>query len=310
MEIHFSAKSDIGRVRAVNEDYFLSEKIAANEFLFIVADGMGGHQAGDVASKLASDTFLETYRGLREKGSAIRSAMELAVRKANAVVFKKAASDAEKWGMGTTFSAVVVAAMKAHIAHVGDSRVYLVRNNRIRRLTTDHSFVEKLVEEGRISADEARDHPQRNILYMSLGARANFTPEMQHNVALENGDALVMCSDGLNNMVEDDTLMKTVIGGYPEEAADSLVKLANARGGADNITVQIIRVGTLETLEKTKPVRLSRSKRQLIKIVSLLIMLTILAALWLIFFASERDSKGMNNGLAAPAPKPQKQDRR
>jgi serine/threonine protein phosphatase PrpC len=168
MDIHFFAKSDIGKVRTANEDFFLNEKIADNEFLFIVADGMGGHQAGDVASRLASETFFETYRGMRRKNTAIQASMELAVRKANNVVFKKAAADIEKRGMGTTFSALVIAGMKAYIAHVGDSRIYLIRHNRIKRITTDHSFVEKLVEEGRISADEARDHPQKNVLYMSL----------------------------------------------------------------------------------------------------------------------------------------------
>ncbi|MBN2345134.1 MAG: serine/threonine-protein phosphatase, partial [Candidatus Aminicenantes bacterium] len=202
MDIHFYAKSDIGRVRAANEDFFLNEKIAENEFLFIVADGMGGHQAGDVASKLASETFLETYRSLRRKNTPIQAAMEAAVRKANSVVFRKAAADIEKRGMGTTFSAMIISGMKAHVAHVGDSRVYLVRRNRIRRITTDHSFVEKLVEEGRISADEAREHPQKNVLYMSLGARENFTPEIMNDIVLEEGDAMVMCTDGLSNMID------------------------------------------------------------------------------------------------------------
>ncbi len=301
MDIHFFAKSDVGRVRSANEDYFLHEKIADSEFLFIVADGMGGHQAGDVASRLASETFFETYRGLRKKGTPIQASMDLSVRKANAVVFKKAASDIEKRGMGTTFSALVIAGMKAAIAHVGDSRIYLVRKDRIRRLTTDHSFVEKLVEEGRISADEARDHPQKNVLYMSLGARESFTPEMQKDIALEDGDALVMCSDGLSNMVEDDTLMNVVMGGYPEEAADTLVKLANAHGGSDNITVQIIRLGTLETLEKTKPIRLSKPRRKLVTAVSLLVLLAILAVLWLVFLPPGRGSGGVDNGMAAHA---------
>jgi serine/threonine protein phosphatase PrpC len=106
MDIHFFAKSDIGKVRTANEDYFLNEKIGDNEFLFIVADGMGGHQAGDVASRLASETFFETYKSLRKKNSAIPNSLELAVRKANSVVFKKAAADIEKRGMGTTFSAI------------------------------------------------------------------------------------------------------------------------------------------------------------------------------------------------------------
>jgi protein phosphatase len=302
MDIHFFAKSDIGKVRTANEDYFLNEKIADNEYLFIVADGMGGHQAGDVASKLASVTFFETYRGLRKKNTPIQASMELAVRKANTVVFKKAAADIEKRGMGTTFSALVIAGMKATIAHVGDSRIYLIRHNRIKRLTTDHSFVEKLVEEGRISADEARDHPQKNVLYMSLGARESFTPEIQTDILLESGDAMIMCSDGLTNMLDDETLLNLTMGDYPEEAADSMVKLANAHGGSDNITVQVIRIGSLEMMEKTKPIRLSKPRRKLISLIALLVLLAILGGLWYIFFYSGRAAAGADPGLAAPAP--------
>jgi PPM family protein phosphatase len=283
MDIHFFAKTDVGKVRSANEDSFLSEKVSVNEFLFVVADGMGGHQAGDVASKLASESFSDIYRNIRKKNTPILESMELAVRKANAVVFEKAASDIKKRGMGTTFSAMIVADMKAFIAHVGDSRIYLIRKGKIKKLTTDHSFVEKLVEEGRISPEEARDHPQKNVLYMSLGARENLAPEMQGPLILEDGDALVMCSDGLSNMVTDDDLMKTVMDYYPEDAANALVKLANNNGGADNITLQIVRVGSLEMLEKTKPIRVARSRKKLFGAIALAILLAILSALWYIF---------------------------
>jgi serine/threonine protein phosphatase PrpC len=307
MDIHFFAKSDIGKVRTANEDYFLNEKIGDNEFLFIVADGMGGHQAGDVASRLASETFFETYKSLRKKNSAIPNSLELAVRKANSVVFKKAAADIEKRGMGTTFSAVVIAGMKAFIAHVGDSRVYLIRRNKIKKITTDHSFVEKLVEEGRISADEARDHPQKNVLYMSLGARETFSPEIMNDIILEDGDALVMCSDGLSNMLGDGTILKVTMNDYPEEAADALVKLANANGGSDNITVQVIRVGPLEMLEKTKPIRLSKPRRKLINVIAVLVLLAILAGLWYIFLAPGQGSAKAGIELAVkPESKPEK----
>ncbi len=283
MNIHFFAKTDIGRVRSANEDFSLSEKIAVNEYLFIVADGMGGHQAGDVASKLASETFSDAYKSFRKKNSGVLECMESAIRKANAVVFEKAATDIEKRGMGTTFSAMIIADMKAYIVHVGDSRIYLIRKNKIKKITTDHSFVEKLVEEGRISPEEARDHPQKNVLYMSLGARENLTPEILSAMALEDGDALIMCSDGLSNMVADEEIIKAVMDYYPEDAANALVKLANVNGGADNITLQIVRIGSLETLEKTKPIRIARSRRKIFGAISLLLMLAVLAALWAIF---------------------------
>lgn len=305
MNIHFFAKSDIGRVRAANEDSFLSEKISDNEYLFVVADGMGGHQAGDIASKLASESFFDHYRALRKKGAAVSAAIDQSVRRANLVVFRKAAADIEKRGMGTTFSAVVINGMKAFIAHVGDSRVYLVRRNRIKRLTTDHSFVEKLVEEGRISPDEARDHPQKNVLYMSLGARESFSPEIMNDIILEDGDALIMCSDGLSNMVDDDTLMNVAMGGYPEEAAEELVRLANDHGGADNITVQVIRLGTLETLEKTKPIRVGRRRRKVAKGTAALLLLALLAVLAYLFFLSPAAGNGGGEAagvMAVPAP--------
>jgi serine/threonine protein phosphatase PrpC len=302
MDIHFFGKSDIGKVRTANEDFFLHEKISENEFLFIVADGMGGHQAGDIASRLASETFFDAYKGLRRKGASIAASIEQSIRKANTMVFKKAASDIEKRGMGTTFTAMVIAGMRASIVHVGDSRAYLIRRNRIKRLTTDHSFVEKLVEEGRISPDEARDHPQKNVLYMSLGARESFMPEIQNDIHLEDGDALVMCSDGLSNMMDDETIMNLTMGDYPEEGVNALIKLANAHGGSDNITVQVIRVGTLEMMEKTKPIRLSRPRRKLISLLALLVMLAILVGLRYVFFPPSQDDAGAGKEMAIPAP--------
>ncbi|MCX6553517.1 MAG: Stp1/IreP family PP2C-type Ser/Thr phosphatase [Candidatus Aminicenantes bacterium] len=300
MDIHFFAKTDVGKVRNANEDYFLSEKISANEFLFIVADGMGGHQAGDVASRLAAETFSDAYKSLRKKNTAIMESMEAAIRKANSVVFEKATVDIEKRGMGTTFSAMIIADMKAFIAHVGDSRVYLIRKAKIKKITTDHSFVEKLVEEGRISPEEAREHPQKNVLYMSLGARESLTPEMVNSMGLEDGDALVLCSDGLSNMVTDEDLMKTVMDYYPEDAANLLVKMANASGGADNITLQIVRLGSLEMLEKTKPIKLARSRKKLFAAISLLVLLAVLSTLWYVFknFAQERTRIVDNAGSA------------
>jgi serine/threonine protein phosphatase PrpC len=300
MDIHFFAKTDVGKVRSANEDYFLSEKITANEFLFIVADGMGGHQAGDVASKLASETFSDTYKILRKKNTAIMESLELAIKKANIVVFEKAAADIEKRGMGTTFSVMIIANMKAFIAHVGDSRVYLIRKNKIKKITTDHSFVEKLVEEGRISPEEARDHPQKNVLYMSLGARENFSPEMLNAITLEDGDALIMCSDGLSNMVTDEILMEIVMDAYPEDAAHTLVKLANVNGGADNITLQIIRIGSIAMLEKTKPIPVAKSRKKIFGAIALLVLLAILLALWYVFKnIGHSETKNNNKANAA-----------
>lgn len=282
MDIHFFAKTDVGKVRGSNEDFFLNDKISDDEYLFIVADGMGGHQAGDIASKLASETFLDSYRLLRKKEYPIGESMGLAIKKSNSAILKKAATDPGKRGMGTTFSVIVISAMKAHIIHIGDSRIYLVKKNKIRKVTTDHTFVEKLVEDGRISPQEARNHPQKNVLYMSLGAREGFSPEVLNEIQLEDGDTIVMCSDGLSNMVTDDEIKDAALSFFPEEAAGELVKMANSNGGTDNITLQIIRIGSLEMIEKTKPLRMFKPRKKWITFLSMLGVMAILAASWFI----------------------------
>lgn len=281
MDIHFFAKSDVGRVRSGNEDYFINEKIEQGEYLFIVADGMGGHQAGDVASRLASHTFLENYRLLRRKLLPIGEAMEAAVRKSNAVILKKAQDDPTKHGMGTTFSALVVRDMIGHIVHIGDSRIYLIRDGQIRRITTDHSFVEKLVEDGRISREEAREHPQKNVLYMSLGAREGFEPEVIGDFSVQDGDIFLMCSDGLSNMVPDELLREYAQAYYPEEAAEALVRLANVNGGSDNITIQIIRFGHLEELEDTRPMKALGAGKKFVTFFTAFGVLVVLGVIWL-----------------------------
>ncbi len=285
MEVHFFAKSDVGQVRSANEDFFLSERIAPDEYLFVVADGMGGHLAGDVASRLASTTFLERYRQYRQDGREIPEAMEASIREANAAILGRAAENPAQRGMGTTFSSLVLHDGKGVIAHIGDSRVYLIRKNRIRRLTTDHSFVEKLVQDGRISPEEARDHPQKNVLYMSLGAREGFVPELLPPFVVENGDLFVLCSDGLCNMVTDEEICEYALSYYPEESVEALVRMANAHGGSDNITLQIVRVGPIGTLEETRPIRTVKPRSKRVTRLALLLAVFVLASIWVLYRA-------------------------
>lgn len=301
MEVHFFAKSDIGQVRSANEDYFLSERIAEEEYLFVVADGMGGHLAGDVASRLASATFLDGYRRLRGAGRPVSEAMLAAVREANSAILKRAAENPAQRGMGTTFSALVLCAGQGFIVHVGDSRVYQVRKNRIRRLTTDHSFVEKLVEEGRISAEEAREHPQKNVLYMSLGAREGFNPEVLPPFAVENGDLYILCSDGLCNMVTDEEIREYSLSYYPEESVEALVRVANAHGGADNITLQIVRVGPIGTVEETRPIRTVKPRSKRVTRLALLLALLVLAGIWVLYRLLFAPSPGVVRTAPVPA---------
>lgn len=262
MKLIYAGKSDKGRLRKANEDFFACQKINGDEYLFVVADGMGGHQAGDVASKLGTETFVNRYIELRETNTPIPEALRESISRANEEILEKATADLKKRGMGTTFSAVVLTDMKAHIVHVGDSRIYITRDNEIVRLTTDHTFVEKMVEEGRLTQEEARDHPQKNILYMSLGARQSFIPELSESFNLKKGDILVLCSDGLNNMVTDAQIKDYVTNHPPQKAVEKLIKLANENGGVDNITLLVILVDgyKIKSTEKTEPIKIVKQR--------------------------------------------------
>jgi len=260
MRIDYFGSSDRGRVRKTNEDFFASERIKENEYLFVVADGMGGHRAGDVASRLGTQHFVRQYKKLRNKKNPIMDSMNQALEKANNLILAKAATDPRKRGMGTTFSAVVISGMNAYIVHVGDSRIYLIRGDEIIKLTTDHTFVGKMLEEGRITEDEARDHPQKNILYMSLGARKTFEPEIKKQLDIEESDIFMMCSDGLNNMVSDNTIKEYLLSFNTHEAVEELIKLANDNGGTDNITIQVIHVEKTREPAKTEPIPIVKEK--------------------------------------------------
>lgn len=284
MKINFYGKSDKGKIRRDNEDYFVNEKISDNEYIFVVADGMGGHKAGEVASKLGTQTFINQYKNLREKKTSINASINISAKKANKAILTKALSDPGKRGMGTTFSTLVISDMKAHIIHIGDSRIYLIRNDKIKRMTRDHTFVEKMVEEGRISENEARDHPQKNILYMSLGARESFDPDVIENFELKDGDVLFMCSDGLNSVVTDNFIKEYSQSYHPDEAVDKLIQLANDNGGTDNITIQIIRIGQIKNLNKTEPIKIKKINKKMVSLFFIFTgLLLILLALWIFF---------------------------
>lgn len=272
MKLIYAGNSDKGKLRRANEDFFDCQKIDDDEYLFVVADGMGGHQAGDVASKLGTLTFVQQYKELREASVSIQEALRKSIARANDEILEKATSDLQKRGMGTTFSAAVITNMTVHIVHVGDSRIYIARENEIVKLTKDHTFVEKMVEEGRLTEEEARDHPQKNILYMSLGARQSFAPEVSESFGLKDKDILVLCSDGLNNMVTDSVIKEYVTSYPPKKAVEKLIDLANENGGIDNITILVIRIdghGT-KSSEKTEPIKIIKKKSKIASFFSIL----------------------------------------
>jgi serine/threonine protein phosphatase PrpC len=281
MKVTYFGKSDKGKVRKANEDSFSNSKLKNDDYLFIVADGMGGHRAGDVASRLGVQTFLEYYKQLRGNETPISEAMTLSLKEANATILRKATSDFSKKGMGTTFSALSISGNQAYIVHVGDSRIYLIRDSKIVRRTTDHTFVERMVMEGRITEEEARIHPQRNILYMSLGAKENMVLDVIDRFEIYDGDIFVMCSDGLNNMVSDNIIKEYALSFYPERSTKELIKLANENGGMDNVTVQVIHIGQNEAFNKTEPIYILNKKRRLITISLILVLLIILIIIFI-----------------------------
>jgi PPM family protein phosphatase len=251
MKIAYQALTDIGRKRKGNED---SVFVNPEQNLFVVADGMGGHAAGEVASRVAVEAINEfvcltsgdediTWPfGLDENASFDGNRLKSAIQYANRKVLETTREKKEYLGMATTVVAVLVDGDAANLAHVGDSRVYLVRGQAITQLTSDHSWVNEQLESGILSADQARSHPLRNVVTRALGGKPELVVDIQEHQA-QPGDVLLLCSDGLTSMVPDEEIVRIVedAGGDIDRAARALVEEANGRGGEDNITVLLIR---------------------------------------------------------------------
>ncbi len=251
MKIAFKAVSDVGRKRKGNEDSLIANP---EQRLFVVADGMGGHAAGEIASKVAVDSINEfvcltggdeeiTWPfGLDDTISYDGNRLKTAVRFANRKVLEATKEKSEYEGMATTVAAVLVDAASANLGHVGDSRIYLFRGGELSQLTSDHSWVNEQLESGIISAEQARTHPLRNVVTRALGGKADLQVDMQTH-AVESGDILLLCSDGLTTMVPDEHVARilSAAAGDIEKGADELVAEANSRGGEDNISVLLLR---------------------------------------------------------------------
>jgi protein phosphatase len=227
-----TARTDVGRQRSTNEDAVLAEPIDGTRRLLAVADGMGGHAAGDVASATALETFSEAIATALDDGATPRDALDDAVTAANDAV-RERATDANG-EMGTTLVATLVEPERAHVVNVGDSRCYHLDGD-LDQVTVDQSFVQELVEEGVIDPDEADTHPQRNVVSQALGTEDSVDPD---HYALAPTGTLLCCSDGLTEEVDDDTIADVVAGAPDlESAADRLVARANENGGSDNVSV-------------------------------------------------------------------------
>jgi PPM family protein phosphatase len=237
MILRTAAQTDVGQRRRGNEDRFAVDRELG---LSLVADGMGGHSAGQVASALAADAVLAALR--ERKGDDSASAAEKlrgAIEDANRAIYASARETEEYSGMGTTVVALLVEGSRVAVAHVGDSRAYRVRRGRIRQLTDDHSIVGELLRRHEITPDDAREHPHRHVLTRALGVRGHVQPDLAE-LTLSRGDLFVLCSDGLTNHVEDHEIAKLVSEAEDLEAGcNALIELANHRGGEDNITVAL-----------------------------------------------------------------------
>lgn len=217
--------------------------MAAERGLFIVADGMGGHAAGEVASDMATRIIAEEFHPARGMSDdELMSQMIGAIRSANEAIFRRTLSEHDKRGMGTTTTAMHLLPRRYLIGHVGDSRAYLLRGDTLSQLTKDHSYVQEQVDAGRLSAEDARTHPYANVITRCVGSSSDVVPDLYFGT-LEPGDLLLMASDGLTGMLDDVDVHAIMHAGAPlEEMVDLLIAGANHRGGLDNITTILVRI--------------------------------------------------------------------
>ena len=237
------AKSDIGKVREMNQDYYYISDSLSEVQLYMLADGMGGYNGGEIASKLAiqcAKNYIETnFKQITKDKDSIIQLVGSSMEYANMIVYEKSKEDKELEGMGTTLEICLIYNNKVYIGHIGDSRIYRIRKEFIRKLTQDHSYVQKLLKDGTITPEEAEHHPKKNMLMKALGCNAFIEPDVMVKGFLKD-DILVMTSDGLTNMVKQEEIFKQAKKDI-EQAPKELVQMANENGGYDNITVVVIK---------------------------------------------------------------------
>jgi protein phosphatase len=238
MILRSAALTDIGRCRRANED---SYAIASEMGLFVVADGMGGHRAGQLASRLATEAAVQAVQALRGSEATLTEKLRCSVAAANREIYTTAQAKPEYQGMGTTLVSLLAADGKVALAHVGDSRAYLIRGGRIRQLTDDHSVVGELIRRHEITPTAARAHPHRHVLTKALGVRREVVPDLVELTAMPE-DLFVLCSDGLTGLVQDQDISDIAAASTDlDTICTQLVDCANSRGGEDNITVVLVR---------------------------------------------------------------------
>jgi protein phosphatase len=240
----YAGRTDVGVLRSGNEDSYL---IVPEQGLFIVADGMGGHAAGEVASEMAVKIIARELGQIKDVSDLeLAERMRRAIQAANAAIFERTLREQEKRGMGTTTTALVLNGARYLIGQVGDSRAYLLREGILLQLTKDHSYVQEQVDAGYLTPEQARTHPYSNVITRCVGANAEVSPDIYLGV-LKAGDLYLLASDGLTGMLEDEDLGRVLCGDLePQTMVDTLIAEANRRGGLDNITVIVVRIDSVE----------------------------------------------------------------
>lgn len=240
--MNICAKSDIGKMRKINQDNFGYYVTDEGVCFFIVADGMGGHNAGEVASLTAVDTFITGAKqaGKLQNKEEISEFIQVELKKANDLILYKAAASEEFSGMGTTAVTAVIDENGIIIGNIGDSRAYMISGGNISQITTDHSYVEQLLKAGKIDEEEARNHPRGNEITKAVGVNFYTAPDI-FEYKYKSGDVLLLCSDGLNKMISDSDIFNIITScEEPEKMCDCLIQAANDAGGRDNITVIVV----------------------------------------------------------------------
>ena len=237
------AKTDIGKAREMNQDFYYVSEERNGMRLCILADGMGGYKGGEIASSLATASarnyIEENFEKIEPTTENIQNLIKEAMEYANNNVYKKSQEKEELEQMGTTLEICIMYGNKVYMGHIGDSRIYRIRKNIIRRITTDHSYVETLVKDGTITREEAFYHPRKNMLMKALGCAGSIEPDITAKGFLP-GDIILMCSDGLTNMLDEEEIYN-IINENLENACNKLIEKANALGGYDNISVIIVK---------------------------------------------------------------------
>lgn len=242
--MRFAAGTDRGLVRDSNEDsYKIIPESSQNSYVYIIADGMGGHNCGEVASRMAVD-FISNY--VQKDGNRLFSSQNIEeklkklVEDTNTTVFETSLKNPEASGMGTTLTMAVIAGEKATVAHVGDSRLYLMRDEIIQQITEDHTYIWELIKKGSLTREEAEVHPRKHVITRAIGSSPDLEVDML-TLEIQDEDILLLCTDGLTNMIGDDEIYRILKDNEPEAACEGLIEAAKSKGGEDNITVIVIK---------------------------------------------------------------------